>query len=67
MHTSNYHLDYACIQTHTQTQKVLLVLTWLAPVLHALSLEKSQEGCGRWAPQLKLTPPCSSLVCDGLI
>ena len=28
--------------------------------------KKSQHGCGRWAPQLHLTPPCSDFACGGL-
>ena len=26
----------------------------------------SQHGCGRWAPQPHLTPPCSDFACGGL-
>ena len=28
--------------------------------------KKSQHGCGRWAPQPHLTPPCSDFACGGL-
>ena len=28
--------------------------------------EKSQHGCGGWAPQPHLTPPCSDFACSGL-
>ena len=29
-------------------------------------IKKSQHGCGRWAPQPHLTPPCSDFACGGL-
>ena len=29
-------------------------------------VKKSQHGCGRWAPQPNLTPPCSDFACGGL-
>ena len=28
--------------------------------------KKSRHGCGRWAPQPHLTPPCSDFTCRGL-
>ena len=30
------------------------------------TIKKSQHGCGRWAPQPNLTPPCSDFACGGL-
>ena len=42
-----------CIESYVQLAKIK-------------KIKKSQHGCGRWAPQPHLTPPCSDFACSGL-